>query len=159
MDFDSSTIKMQYWNEERMLRLFLKYDINEESSLNFIKDFVSKHEISNKKTIRAYDLKLYWLDESCGRREKFHEIMKENIDFFIRPMPFVVDKKTRDCTVRLHMRSKQIYYLTPIGIIKAYELFPSNMKTQGILTQFQKMVFYAAVMSDTDCGQNRIGVV
>jgi hypothetical protein len=168
---------MEYWGEDRLFRLFLKYEINEKSSLDFVKKFVSDRGISDKKTIRAFDLKLHWLgEEKCERKQKFHEIMQKNIDFFIlseEVLPFEALKKIRDCaakhpgencTPRLmdlkhQVKIKQTYYLTPAGIIKAYEMFPADMKTPEISVQFQKMVFYSAVMSDTDCGQNPIGNV
>jgi hypothetical protein len=178
MNFDTSTIKMHYWGDDRVFRLFLKYNIRAETNVQFVKDYISKNPgPAVPKMISCRDLGFYWLDDGKNEeknKEQFLELLDDPRDYKTKEegvftkgylMSLMAMKASgKDMASSLldmkhQMQTRTTYYLSPAGVLKAHEIFPENMQTKELSIQFKKMVFYAAVMTETKNGKAPIGSV
>lgn len=127
MDFNFEKIKNLQNNEDAIFNLFLKYKINSNNYLDFVKEFLSKNNVIF--CTNGVSANLIYPYQQVGQLE---EKLEEGIEY-IRKMEksitkkylnqLLIDVKSKDDMMKIftefqNAEEKECIYITPLGIVK-----------------------------------------
>ena len=162
-------IKLAHWPGERIFSLFLKYDIRQGSSLDFVKNFVS--ELAADLDVERHVIKLSNLKLKLDNRQT--ALLEEGRDYLVKNEEVISKEKLLEY-LRFAMSNpekaksrealpkptlQETKYVTIPGIISLKRLLKKEEQTEELESAFSKIVFWAAVMTDTNRGQKPYGTV
>lgn len=176
-------IKLREWPEDRLFVLFLKYKINEETSLRFVQDFLKDPPAGlnySRYTVRDKNLGISL--ETLLEKKEFGELkepehfmskvekvypkdvlMRAMKKFFIKSKDKIPDLNDVDInTIMKDFKDQKenilTFHVTVDGLVKMMSM-ESKYITPEMKIHFKKLIMWAAVMTDTDGGKNFYGTV
>jgi hypothetical protein len=187
-DTEFMGIKLRHWPEDRIFNLFLKYKINGiDSGIKFINTYLTTMPNSTANSYRKKDkdLGIDFVDMETNKNEMFTKFVDgwdfvtrvEKVytatdiatalrDYFMKNTDKASTRVTKSLPLdqntfmRDYNSSNKIYYYVTIpGLLKAYEIMDSSNIPENMKTEINKIIMWAAVMTDTKNGENIYGTV
>jgi len=184
VDAEFMGIKLRHWPEDRIFNLFNKYKIRDtETGVEFVKTYLGTLSTSkcNSYRIKDTDVGINLSDLENNNIEIFERFI-EGIDFnttietVYKPGditdalrkhyaangdadPFVTQPDRNEFMRGYTSHQRITHHMTIPGILKAYEIMTPGMFGKCMDAALNKLILWAAVMSDTDNGNSVYGIV
>lgn len=175
-------VMFKHWPEDRIFNLLLKFGISDmEKSVVFIKEFLSTltnptalgHAQSYKVSCSSLNLDMkelledHKLDNELEQGHDYKIIVedvynKSDLLKALREMsanPNRSQTKPEEMLKNYTPKKVTKYYMTIFGTVKLIEILPKKIITQELNSELQRLLFWVAVMKDTNFGDNVYGTV